>query len=228
MKTNVEKTLLAAALALGLATVAPAQQAQPAQPAAPGAFSPSGLIGTNYAEFGAGYQKQDATPGVLHDYGLLLNQSVTKEGSFGFDGNFAYDYLTAGAAGHHDYRNSVMMGATGYLVERWGKPFITADAGLVTQQTAGSTSNALGYNLTGGVEVPVTDAFFVTPFATYDGDPHLQDHAPAVATLPNYIWYYGAKATYRLTRQWSASVTAQIDQHNVDDLGLRAAIDCRF
>ena len=227
-KTNTEKTLLAAALALGLAAGASAQQAQPAQPAQPEAFSAAGLIGTNYAELSAGYQKQDATPGVLHDYGLLLNQSVVRDGSFGFDGNFSYDYLTAGAAGLHDYRNSIMMGATAYLVEGWGKPFVTADAGLVTQQTAGSTSNALGYNLTGGIEVPVTDAFFVTPFATYEGDPHLQDHAPAVATLPNYIWYYGAKATYRFTRQWSVSLAAQLDQHNVDDLGLRAAIGYRF
>jgi hypothetical protein len=224
-KTKTEKTLLAAALALGLAASASAQQAQSPPPEA---LSSGGLVGTNYSELSLGYQKQDATPGVLHDYGLLLNQSVVREGSFGFDGNFSYDYATAGAAGSHDYRNSFMLGATGYLVEGWGKPFVTADAGLVTQQTAAATSNALGYNLTGGIEFPVAGDFFLTPFATYLGDPHLQDHDPAVATLPNNVWYYGVKATYRISRQWSASVTAQLDQHSTSDLGLRAAVSYRF
>lgn len=224
-KTTTEKTLIAAALALGLAVSASAQQAQSAPPAQDAG---SGLIGTSYSEFSVGYQKQEAMPDVLHDYNLFVNGALLKEGSMGLDANFSYDYASASALGFHDYRNDFLVGATGYLAESWGKPFITADAGLVTQQTAGTTSNALGYTFTGGVEVPIVHDLFLTPFVSYIGDPHLQDHDPVNALLPNYTWYYGIKATYRISREWSASLSAQLDQHSSNDFGFRAGVSYNF
>jgi len=228
MKTTTEKTLILAALALGLALPASAQTAQPAASDPAPASASSGLVGNSYTEFSLGYDKQSTTPGLLHDYNLLYNESVSRSDVFGVDGSFSYDYLSGGAVGRHDYRNEILFGATGYATESWGKPFVTAQAGWATQQTADLTSNSLAYALTAGVEVPVYRSLFLTPFLTYEAEPHLRDHSPATAELPNYAMSYGVKATYRIDREWSASLGAQMQDRSSRDLGLRAGLSYHF
>jgi hypothetical protein len=39
---------------------------------------------------------------------------------------------------------------------------------------------------------------------------------------------YGVKATYRITRTWNASVTADLDQHSGSDWGLGAGLSYHF
>jgi hypothetical protein len=227
-KIKTEKTLLVAALALGLTISASAQSGPSSPQGAPAQGPDGGLVGNSYTEFSLGYDKQNSTPGLLHDYNFIYNESVVKDAAFGIDGNFSYDYLTGGALGYHDYRNELLLGATAYAVESWGRPFITADAGWVTQQTADLTSNAFAYSLTSGIEFPVIKDLFLTPFVSYDGEPRLRDHEPSIATLTNFQWEYGVKATYRITREWSASLTAELDQHSSKDLGLRAGLTYHF
>lgn len=219
---------MTAALTLGLALSASAQSPASSPPDTATSSIDGGLVGNNYSEFSFGYLKQDAMPGVLHDYDLLVNQAVAKEGIFGFDGNLSYEYLTGGALGYHDYRNTLMLGATVYTQQGWGKAFLTADAGWANQQTSDITANSLAYAFTAGVEVPVVHRLTLTPFIEYQGEPHLQDHNTAFASLPNYVWDYGIKATYAITREWSASLTAQLDQRSSSDLGLKAGFSYRY
>ncbi len=217
-----------AALTLGLALTASAQSVQSTPPDAPESAPNGGLLGNNYTDFSFGYLKQTAMPGVLHAYDLVVNQTVAKEGVFGFDGNLSYEYLTGGALGYHDYRNTLMLGATAFAAESWGKLFLTGDAGWANQQTSDITANSLAYAFTAGVEVPVARRLTLTPFIEYQGEPHLQDHDTATANLPNYLWDYGVKATYAITREWSASLTAQLDQRSSSDLGFKAGFNYRF
>jgi outer membrane scaffolding protein for murein synthesis (MipA/OmpV family) len=51
---------------------------------------------------------------------------------------------------------------------------------------------------------------------------------PAVANFPDHVVDYGVKATYRLTREWSLSGTALMDQYSGRDFGVRAGVDYRF
>lgn len=228
-KTNIKKTLVAAlTLCAALSASAQSMQNTASAPPPPAYDSWSGLIGSNYAEFQFGYQKEAARPDPLHDYGVTLNQAVTREGDFGLDANLTSDYLTGGAVGYHDYRNDVLFGFTGYMVQDWGKPFLTVDGGAAFQQAADITSDSYAYAFTSGVEFRVAQSFFITPFVAYQAAPDLQDHHAGYAYLPNYLWNFGAKATYRFTSEWSASLTAEQDQHNARDLGFRAGVEFRY
>lgn len=231
-KIKIEQTLLAAALALGLALSAKAQDAAAMSSAAPPAAGATGysggLLGTNYSGVSFGYLKANTNPDVFHDYSFVTNETVVREGSLGLDANFTYDYVTGSAFGFRDYRSEVLFGATGYMEEAWGKPFITVDAGWARQQTTGSISNSLAYNFSGGVEIPIVTRLTLTPYLTYDAEPHLRDHDPAAAYLPNYTWDYGVMANYRLSSEWSVSLAAQLDQHSTSDLGLRVGAAFHF
>jgi hypothetical protein len=228
-KIKIEKTLLVAALALGLAASASAQstEAMSAAPAtAPDSYN--GLVGANYAELSFGYLKEEATPDLFHDYQFVYNEPVKASGGVGFDANFTYDYMTGGAWGYHDYRNEALLGATAYLQEGWGKPFVTADVGWALQQSADRVENSYAYALTAGAEFQLTGRLVLTPFLEYEAEPRLRQDNLSVADLPDYVFNYAAKATYRVSQDWSVSLTAELDQHSASDLGLRAGASYHF
>jgi hypothetical protein len=234
-KIKIEQTLLGTALALGLAVSVSAQSMPSASaappsptvvssPAAPG----SGLVGDNYSEVDFGYLREERTPEVLHDYDFLYNQSLVKEGIWGTDGNFTYDYLTGGADGFHDYRNEAEVGLTEYLLAGWGRPFVTADVGYAWQRAGDFSRKSFADTFTGGVEFSVLNNLAVTPFVEYQAEPQLYNHELPVANFPDHLWDYGVKATYRLDQQWSVSLTADMDQYNRNDLGYRAGLSYHF
>jgi hypothetical protein len=226
-KTKSVKTLFGAALALGLTLSASAQT--PAASAAPASPSPGySLLGDTYSEVDFGYLKEDRSPQILHDYDFLYNQALVKAGPWGTDWNLSYEYLTGSAAGFHDYRNEAQGGFTEYLLEGWGKPFVTADAGYAWQRAGGISRKSFADTFTGGVEFPVLGNLAVTPFAEYQAEAHLFNHELPAANFPDHLWDYGVKATYRIDRQWSVSLTADLDQYSRDDLGYRAGLSYHF
>jgi hypothetical protein len=224
--TNIKRTCLLSALALGAALSASAQA--PASPD-PATIDPGpGLVGTNYAELGFGYLREGGTPGDFRDYDFVSNEAAYRQGIWGIDGNFKFDYLNGSADGFIDHREEAMLGATGFLTQTWGKLFLTGDAGMAWESAGGASRKGFAYSLTGGVEFEITRRIAVTPFLEYDADPHLYNHAPAVANLPDHDLLGGVKGTYRFTRQWSGSLSATLDQYNSRDIGLRAGVSYNF
>jgi hypothetical protein len=225
MKITTEKTsLLLAVLALGLALPASAQTATDLEPSAPG----PGLIGTNYVGLDYGYQKQQGAPSALHDYAFTSNGVAFRKDNWGVDANFTYDYLAGDAFGFRDHRQEVEVGPTFYLAEFWGKPFVTVDGGYAWQDAGGVARKSFAYTTAAGVEFQVMRRLVLAPFVSYQAEPHLYNHAPAVANFPDHLATTGVKATYELTRDWSGSLGIDTDQHSLRDVGLRGGVSYHF
>jgi hypothetical protein len=227
-KTNTTQTCLLTLLTLGLALSASAQAVQSTSPAATAVDPGPGLVGTNYSELSFGYQRQRGDPADLRDYEFVSNGSVYREGVLGADINFTYDYLDGSANGFRDYRQEVLLGFTGFLLQSWGKPFVTVDGGMAWERAAGAGRKGFAYATTAGVEFQVLRDLAISPFIEYQAEPHLYNHGLPLANLPDHLVDSGAKATYRITRQWSASLTADVDQHSYRDWGLRAGASYHF
>jgi len=227
-KQTLRQHSLKAALALGLALSASAQSAPGAAGASAATDPGPGLVGTNYSELDFGYQRQQGEPKDLRDFQLTTNGSVFKGGDAGLDANFVYDYLYGDGLGFSDRRNLAQVGLTGYLMETWGKPFVTADAGMAWQDAGGASQRGFAYTATGGVEFQVLRDLALTPYVTYQAEPLLHGGAVPVANFPNHELYYGVKAIYRINREWSATLGADLDQHSANDWGLRAGVSYRF
>jgi opacity protein-like surface antigen len=230
-KTNTVKPALLAVLALGLTVPVFAQSAPNTEnaPANTAAIDPGpGLVGINYSELSFGYQRNDGAPKDLRDYEFVSNENFLKEGPLGLDANFTYDYLAGAANGFSDRRNEAQVGATGFLMEAWGKPFVTADGGFAWQDAGGVSRKGFAYTLTGGVEFQVLKNLALTPFIEYQAEPSLYNHGLPLTDYPDHVLDYGIKATYRITHQWSASLSADLDQYNRNDFGLRGGVSYRF
>jgi hypothetical protein len=235
-KTNIRLTSLLSALTLGLAFTASGQEAQNA--AAPATSTTAvatvpvdpgpGLVGTNYTELSFGYQKQEGAPSILHDYQLISNGNVYRQGIWGADANFTYDYIDGSANGFDDRRDEAQLGLTGFMLQTWGKPFLTADAGYAWQRAGDVSRKSFAYTGVAGVEFEVLRNLAVSPFIEYQAEPHLYNHGLPAVSLDNHLFDYGVKATYRFTRNWNASLSADLDEHSERDWGLRAGASYHF
>lgn len=195
---------------------------------APTADPGPGLIGTTYSEVDLGTQRHEGHPRSVSDLGFVYNSSVVRSADYGFDANLSYDYLTGRGEGVHDFRNELLGGFTGYLLEPWGKPFVTVDGGWAWQRAGDVSRKGYVYTATSGVEFQVLKNLALTPFIEYLGEPKFYNHSLPIANFPDYSWDYGVKATYRIDRDWSASLTASLDQYRASDLGLRAGLSYHF
>jgi hypothetical protein len=230
--THLSKLTLLAACALASPVFAAAQTAPSSAPApladATVADTSPGLIGTNYAELSFGYQHEHSSPSDLKEYEFLSNTSAYRTSDFGVDGNFLYQHTNAGAAGFDDNRDQLELGGTAFLNEIWGKPFVSADAGMAWERVGGVSRKGFVYDLQGGVEFAVLRDLALTPFVGYEALPHLYNHERPDADFPDHTLDFGVKATYRITRDWKASLTLSQDQYSRHDLGLRGGISYRF
>jgi hypothetical protein len=236
-KTNIKQTSLLGVIALGLVLTASAQEVQnttvtPAAsnaPTEPVAIDPGpGLVGTNYSELGFGYQKQEGAPSVLRDYEFISNGNVYRQGMWGADANFTYDYLNGSAYGFSDRREEAQLGLTGFMLESWGKPFLTVDAGYAWQRAADVSRKSFAYTGIAGIEFQVLRDLALSPFVEYQAEPHLYNHEVPAANFDNHLFDYGVKATYRIDRSWNVSLSADLDQHSDRDWGLRAGATYHF
>jgi hypothetical protein len=229
-KINIKHTSLVSVLALGLAISASAQSMQDSSvtPEPVAADSGPGLVGTNYAELGFGYQRQEGSPSDVRDYEFISNGKVYNNGVTGADVNFTYDNLEGAASGFSDYRNELQLGLTGFLMETWGKPFVTADAGMAWEHAADASRKSFAYSGIGGIEFQVLRRLVLAPFIEYQAEPHLYNHGLPSANLPDHLLDYGVKATFTLTRSWNVSLSADLDQHSDRDWGLRGGLSYHF
>jgi hypothetical protein len=223
-KINIKNPVLLSALALGLSIPAFAQSA----PTAPAADPGPGLVGINYSEVSFGYQRDEGAPKSVRDYEFLSNGSAFKQDNYGLDANFRYDHLSASSYGFLDHRDEAQVGLTGFLMETWGKPFVTLDGGYAWQDAGGVSRKSFVYTADAGVEFQVLKDLALSPYVEYQAEPRLYNHGLPLTDLPDHDAFVAVKATYRLTRQWSASLSADIDQHTTRDFGLRAGVSYRF
>ncbi len=215
---NVKLLILAGGLALGAACPAFAQTTATTPPEAN-----FGLLGSNYVGLDYGYYHLDqpSAPTNAHQYGAFFNQNVQP----GLDLSLSYDELRASALGANVRSDELLAGITGYApVNAWLKPFLSAQAGFDWTQSLSGMSGGdyntvrgthFDYVLTAGGEFQVLRALVLTPFAAYQ-EVHGFDRD----------WNYGLKATYRLTRNWSVSLTPQIDEHH--NLAYLGAVNYHF
>ena len=236
-KITITQTSLLSLLALGLALSASAQETQTTTTttssemtsSAPVATDPGpGLVGTNYAELSFGYQKQEAEPTALRDYEFVSNGNVYRNGMLGADAVFTYDYIDGSAYGFDDRRDLAQLGLTGFLLESWGKPFITGEAGYAWQRAGDVSRKSFAYTGIAGIEFQVLRNLALSPFIEYQAEPHLYDHGAPIDNLYNHLIDYGVKATYRFTRNWNASLSADLDQHSEKDWGLKGGVSYHF
>jgi opacity protein-like surface antigen len=227
-KQTIKRGSFVAALALGAALSASAQSAQNAAGAPAPADPGPGLVGTNYSELTFGYQRQGGEPKDLRDFELTTNGSVFRNDTLGVDANFVYDYLYGYGQGYNDHRNEAQLGLTGFLMETWGKPFVTADAGVAWQDAGGLSQRGFGYTATAGVEFQALKNLALTPFLEYQAEPRFRSGGLPAANFPDHVLYYGVKATYRINRDWSASLGADLDGHSANDWGIRAGVSYHF
>lgn len=185
--------------ALGLSSGALAQTTSSTSPT-----SNQGLLGTTYAGAEFGYMHRiEGSPDVMRRYGFVYNQPLPE----GLDFTFKYDHLTGSEAGSRQYSNGFLLGLTGYVPQTWGKPFLMGDIGWTFGKDAGVKSDSFAYKIKGGVEFQILPALVLTPYIAYEEAPHFGEHA----------WKYGAKAVYRVNRQWSGGLGAEIDEnHNIE------------
>ncbi|HWA08648.1 MAG TPA: hypothetical protein VG838_04190 [Opitutaceae bacterium] len=220
MKQNINvrsKLPLLIVLLLGLATAVRAQTT-PAPAASPTPVTTTsdatmdtanhGLLGEHYYSLDYGYiHHVDGPPNVLHRYGFAANNPLQP----GFDVGLKYDYLNGSAFGRSAHAQEASIPLTAYLLQGWGRPFLEGDAGWLWQHGgAGGHTDSFAYLLGTGVELQLQRRIVLTPFVDYQEAPHIGNHG----------WNYGAKGTFRFTREWGASLAAQIDDdHNLEYTG---------
>jgi opacity protein-like surface antigen len=230
-KINIKQTSLLSVLVLGLALSASAQETQNSTTTSsePTAIDPGpGLVGTNYSELSFGYQKQGGDPSILRDYELISNGNVYRQGMLGADAIFTYDYLDGSANGFDDRRDEAQLGLTGFMLESWGKPFITGEVGYAWERAADVSRKSFAYTGIAGIEFQVLRNLAVSPFIEYQAEPHLYNHEVPAADLDNHLVDFGVKATYRFSRNWNTSLSADLDQHSDRDWGLRGGVSYHF
>ncbi len=211
---NLKNTILAAALALGLAASATAQSAS-TTPATTDVGA--GLLGTNYAQLSLNYlDLNDGPPSVARGFNFAYNQRL----SSAFDFNADYDWARADAYGQHATQQKINVGATAYSGLEWGKPYVQALAGWVWQKAGSFKDDSFAYTLGTGVEFTVAPKLTLTPFVNF-----------VRATGFNQSEFdLGVKAAYRLNKEWSLTARAQYDavRHSSDAAEYSAGVAYHF
>ena len=228
------KTLiLAAVLALGTSGTVLAQTATTASaPAATttttgnGPADPAyGMLGSRYVGIDYSYLRFDEAraPQSGHEFGVDYNQPIQP----GLDFTASVSDASTGYFGTRPRTDQLLAGLTAYQpVNSWIKPFISGDAGVAFVRDAElfSTSGVLtnhnrsddfDYVLAAGAEFQLLPALVATPFVSYQ-EIHTVSHE----------WDYGVKASYRIARAWSVSLTPSIDQYH--NLGYQAGVNFHF
>jgi len=199
-KTNLNKLILAAAVVLG-ATMASAQSANVAVPT-PGETSGAGLLGSRYTE--VSYNYIDLAGSEHADgFGLIFNQPLRPN----IDVTAGYSWAKADFDTFDARVQDADIGVKAYSNLVWGRPYAAATVGWEWAKAAGIRDDSFTYKVGVGTEFQVAPAFVVTPFVNFM-------RATGFNTDEVQV---GAKATYRLTREWSLTARAQRDFARHDD-----------
>lgn len=199
---NLPKTLLAVAL-LGFAFAAHAQTPVSTTPTTPSTAGDSayGLLGEHYTGLRFAYTDIDEGPFTVgHTYGLVANRPTAPN----LDAMFKYDYSRISGPVMKNRQHTVAAGATAYLSYVGFKPFVEGNLGWVFQKASAGRQDSFMFFVAAGAEIQLAPQLVLTPYVSYQETPHFDAQ----------VWNYGAKATFRLAREWSVTAGVQIDEHS--------------
>jgi hypothetical protein len=210
MKHNINSKvlILAAAVSLGLATVASAQTTTIDSTAPASSESAASLLGTRYSGLSANYidLRNHGSPNVARGLTFNYNQPLRPN----LDLNASFDYASADLVGGSEaIRRAAEVDAVAYTAFAWGKPFALIGGGWSWETGAnGYNDDSFNYKLGAGVEFQVAQAILVTPFVNFVRETHFNQNEMD----------YGVKATYRVNREWDLTARAQYNAlHDATD-----------
>lgn len=203
--------IMAAALALGLASAAFAQSANVAVPN-PADNKAAGLLGVNYVTTGYSYTDLDNTGTHVSDFTLTLNENLRD----GIDGIVEYGYgRSSKIAGSRITQHDILFGARAFLTSGATKPYVEAGVGWVWQKGFGSSDDSFAYGLGVGAEIQIAPAATLTPFVRYED---------ITRGSNNDSWTYGLKANYWV----SSRVGLQAGIARDDDKNMNYSVGANF
>jgi opacity protein-like surface antigen len=204
--------LVAAALALGLASAATAQTVT-ATETAPVTRS-SGLLGQTYASAALGFVDLDNTGVNARSYSLGLNQYVRD----GVDSFLDYNYTRSDRfAGTRLTQHDLLVGARAYANYSGVKPYAEAGVGWVWQKAGPVSDNSFAWAAGVGAEFAVASATNVTPFVRYSDITDGGD---------NDQWEYGVKANHWLTEK--VALQGSISRDDDRNMFYRFGVNVRY
>jgi hypothetical protein len=217
--TKLKSLIRAAALSLGLVSAASAQSANVAVPNPADTLPSGGLLGSRYTQVEFNYiDLTGGSPSVARGFGVNYNQPLQQN----FDLIVGYDWARAKWAGVRLTQQDFEIGATAYTNLAWGRPFALAAVGWSWQDASGVSysDDSFTYKLGVGTEFQVAPALTVTPFVNF-----------VRATSFNADEFeLGAKATYRVTAEWSVTARAQYEsvRHDKDSAEYSLGVNYHF
>ena len=153
---------------------------------------------------------------MARGFSLAYNQPVAA----GWDFNADYGWARAEAYGVKLTQQKLDLGVTAFAPLEWGKPYAQVLGGWVWQKGGGIRDSSFAYTLGTGVEFQVAHAFTLTPFVNF-----------VRATGFNSSEFdLGAKAAYRLSKEWSLTARVQYDavQHSSDAMEYALGVAYHF
>ena len=204
----------AAALALGLALPARAQNTEATVPAAP---IGQGQLGSAYGEADFTYHQIDSiSPSAWRGFALDYNQPLQA----GLDFNFAYDWGRADDYVRRLTQQNLSAGVTAYTPLEWGRPYVQGLAGWDWRKGDSFTGSSFAYTLGAGVEFQVVPTLVLTPYVNF----------VRATSFEQSEFDYGAKAAYRLNKSWSLTASAQYEavMHQKDGRGFTLGVAYRY
>jgi outer membrane scaffolding protein for murein synthesis (MipA/OmpV family) len=196
---NLKTFILAAAVSLG-AVGASAQSTNVAVPTPESV--PTGLLGSRYTE--VAYNYSDLSGGEHADgVGLVFNQPLRA----GLDFTAGYNWAKADFSSFDVRVHDLQAGVRAFTNLSWGRPYAEASAGWEWVKAAGIRDDSFAYKIGVGTEFQVAPSLVITPFVNF---------VRATSFNASEV-ELGAKATYRLNREWSLTVRAQYEAVRHDD-----------
>jgi opacity protein-like surface antigen len=213
---NLKNLILAAAVSLGFAASAFAQDPLKSPPN-PNARTGEGLLGGTYTGIAWNYYKlNDGPPSVARGLSAYFNQALADNIDLGVN----YDRLRARSAGFSTTEQKLGLSMTSFLKADWGKPFLTAGLDHAWRNSGLGKHGSWGLGAETGVEFQANALWAVTPFVGWDRE----------TSFNRNDLRYGVRSTVRLTRAWSVTGTAQwLDvKREVDRAGYSVGVNYHF
>lgn len=206
-KIIIKNLLLTAALTLGLASLARADDSvftTPSPSDAEAVAGNLGLLGQSHGTLAYSYINLDDTSAHADSYGFEMNNPL----SFGLDGVFAYDYTRSSAiAGSHISQHALTLALRAFSSSfNWGKPYVEAGVGHAWNRFAGASENAFLWEAGAGIEFQLTSRATVTPYVQYRDVAELASEG---------TWNAGVKGSYWIDTSWAVTAGfARDDEQN--------------
>ena len=204
-QTKLKSFILAAAVSLGLATGAFAQNASATASAPAKDERSGGQLGAAFAGVSLDYLRlDDGPPSAARGFTFTVNQPLNA----GFDAKFDYDYAKASAFGVSAHQETALASLVAFETSNWGRSYVQVGAGYAWIRGGGVSDNSFEFLVGVGAEFQAARALTLTPYLNF-----------VRQTGANESRYdLGMKATYRLTKEWDLTAKVQQDfvRHSSD------------